>query len=169
MKFRWSYKKQKEEPRPFRVAGITDAPITPVPDDAELAAEALLDSLASAAAKPPQTEKRATAEPPHTEKGTVAYYEHLAGNIRSAHITAAERTTRFVAWMEEELKKPNLPMSGPGSLPLLEAELYKRIDTIDREGGELKQRWQHCLAEVTVRLMEKDKGLSAANPQHTEK
>ena len=156
MKFRWFHKKQqKEEPRPFRVAGITDAPITPVPDDAELAAEALMDSLASAAAKPQHSKKGATAEPPHTEKGTVAYYEHLAEKIRSAHITAAQHTTRFVAWVEEELKKPNLPMNGPGSLPLLEAELYKRIDTVEREGGELKQRWQHCLAEVTVRIMEK--------------
>ena len=76
-----------------------------------------------------------------------------ADKIRAAHIAAEQRTTRFVAWVEEELKNPNLPMSGPGSLALIEAELYKRIDTIEREGGELKRRWQHCLAEVTVRLM----------------
>ena len=60
--------------------------------------------------------------------------------------------------VEQELKKPHLPVSGAGSLGLLETELYKRIDVIERVGGELKKRWQHCLADVTVRLM-----------QHTEK
>lgn len=61
---------------------------------------------------------------------------------------------RFVAFCEQELQKPSLPLSGPGSLGLLEAELYKRLDVIERRGGELKKRWQHCLATVIVRRMQ---------------
>nr|MCR4958560.1 hypothetical protein [Prevotella sp.] len=57
------------------------------------------------------------------------------------------------AFVEQELRKPHLPAYGPGSLELLKAELYKRMDVIDREQGELKRRWQHALAEVTIRLM----------------
>ena len=59
-----------------------------------------------------------------------------------------------MAFCEQELQKPSLPLSGPGSLGLLEAELYNRIDVIERRGGELKRRWQHCLATVIVRMMQ---------------
>ena len=61
---------------------------------------------------------------------------------------------RFLAFCEQELRKPHLPAYGDGSLGLLEAELYKRLDIVEHEGGELKRRWQHCLATVTVRLMQ---------------
>ena len=84
---------------------------------------------------------------------TAAYYRQLADRIREAHAKAARQATRFIYNCELELQKPRLPLYGPGSVQLLETELYKRIDVVDREGGELKRRWQHCLAEVTVRLM----------------
>lgn len=64
---------------------------------------------------------------------------------------------RFVTWCEHELEKRDLPIEGKGSLAQMEAELYKRIDTIERVGGELKRRWQHCLANVIVRRMEDDR------------
>lgn len=64
---------------------------------------------------------------------------------------------RFVTWCEHELEKRDLPIEGKGSLAQMEAELYKRIDTIERVGGELKHRWQHCLANVIVRRMEEER------------
>ena len=81
------------------------------------------------------------------------HYHRLAEKIREAHFNARLRTLRFVAFCEQQLLDPHLPLTGKGSLGQLEAELLKRIDTIEREGGELKRRWQHCLAEVTMRMM----------------
>ena len=82
--------------------------------------------------------------------------------MREAREATRLRVTRFLAFVEQELKKPHLPTYGAGSLGLLEAELYKRIDIVEREDGELKRRWQHCLALVTVRLMD------AARNGHTD-
>lgn len=139
------------EANPLVIDGIDYAPVTAEPDDAELAAQALFESLSgNEFFKKGSDEQKETDEEP---KGTPAYYRKLAKRIEKAYMDAVQRTTRFVAFCEQELKNPNLPMEGPGSLSLLETELYKRIDTVDREGGELKLRWQHCLAEVTVRLM----------------
>ena len=88
------------------------------------------------------------------QQGSVEYYRHIAENIRNAREASRRRVTRFLAYCERQLQDTHLSISGPRSLSLLEMELYKRIDTIDREGVELKRRWQHCLAEVTVRLMQ---------------
>ena len=163
---------------PLAVEGVAPAPLTAEPDEAELAAEALLASLASEELRVKSEElseqrepsssleepsrddnrqRQSAAKPKAAEQGTAEYYRQLAERIEKAQAVAAQRTTRFVAFCEQELKKRNLPKNGPGSLALLEAELYKRIDTVEREGGELKRRWQHCLAEVTVRLMEEVK------------
>lgn len=64
-----------------------------------------------------------------------------------------QRALHFTCYCEQQLADPSLPLYGKGSLSLLEAELYKRLDVVEREGGDLKKRWQHCLAEVTIRLM----------------
>lgn len=151
------HKKQKQEPKPLRVEGVAPAPMTPEPDDAELAAMALLEKMAEI--------KGVSRNDGITESGDngnkkdaphdAAYYKRLAERIRKAHESANLRTQRFLAFCEQELKKHDLPKEGPGSLGLLEAELYKRLDVIERHGGELKRRWQHCLAMVTVRLMDK--------------
>ena len=142
-------------PQPLRIEGVAPAPLTPEPDDAEEAAAALLELMAS------NSKIQATSDASshkHKDKTPdirdAAYYRQLAEHFREAHRRAMLRTMRFVSFAEQELLKPNLPAQGPGSLALLEAELYKRIDVIDRYGGELKRRWQHCLAEVTVRLMQ---------------
>lgn len=82
--------------------------------------------------------------------------------MQAARESTRLRVARFLAFVEQELKKPYLPTYGDGSLGLLEAELYKRIDIVEREGGELKRRWQRCLALVTVRLMD------AARNSHTD-
>lgn len=146
--FRWLRRKRDEEPLRLRVDGVGDAPFTQEPDEAEVAAHALLESLSG---RKPIHKANADSEKP--ERGTKEYYDALADRIRKAHDAATLRTMRFVSFCEQELRKPDLPKDGPGSLALLESELYKRIDTIEREGGELEKRWQHCLAEVTVRLM----------------
>jgi hypothetical protein len=143
--------KAEAAPQPLRIEGIPEAPFTAEPDNAELSAEALLELLAQQAQK-----GRKAAEQMVNGKsvnGKSDYYHQLADRIREAHAKAALQATRFIYNCELELQKPHLPLYGDGSVQMLETELYKRIDVVEREGGELKRRWQHCLAEVTVRLM----------------
>jgi hypothetical protein len=156
-------------PVPLRIEGVKPAPLTAEPDDAELAAAALLELLVSSgksqvsskhARKRPEA-KGATAEPEtlnlKPETHDAAYYRRLAERIRLARDQATLRAMRFVTWCEQELENRDLPIEGKGSLAQMEAELYKRIDTIERVGGELKHRWQHCLATVIVRRMEEER------------
>lgn len=137
-------RKRKNQIQPLRVSGVGEIPMTAAPDDAELAAQALLDIMSGK-----QEEKKE--ETP--EKGTSAYYHLLADRIRIARETSRLRTLRFLTFCEQELKKPDLPYEGPGSLSLLDAEIFKRIDTIEREGGDMEKRWQRCVAEITIRKM----------------
>jgi len=139
-------------PQPLRIEGVPEAPFTPKPDDAELAAQAVLE-LMTRGGQSNRNTPSTPSNPSNQSNQTAAYYRQLADRIREAHAKAARQATRFIYNCELELQKPRLPLYGPGSVQLLETELYKRIDVVDREGGELKTRWQHCLAEVTVRLM----------------
>ena len=173
---------EKPEPQPLRIEGIAPAPLTPEPDDAELAAQALLEHMVQVSSSTFQVSsddaekgkrKDKAAAAPHPSKGRgkgagsqpetlnlkpetrdANYYKKLAERIRLAHEAARQRTVRFLAFCEQELAKPDLPLTGPGSLGLLEAELYKRLDVVDRHGGDLKTRWQHALANVLVRQMQ---------------
>ena len=139
------------EPQPLRIEGTTQAPLTPEPDDAELAAQALLEVMANPAAAQKDEGK---AEPDGKPKElTAEYYRWMAERMRQTRDQATLRTMRFLAWCEQELKKPGLPLEGKGSLQQMEVELYKRIDTVERVGGELKRRWQHCLARAIVRQL----------------
>ena len=185
---------EQQTPQPLRIEGMTQAPLTPEPDDAELAAAALLElqvqEVQSSKFKVLGRAKRqsrlqsataseSTAE--NLEHGTLnaegvasdkrersgnlepggapsaAYYQRLSRQMaereRQARDQATLRTMRFLAWCEQELKKPDLPMEGKGSLRQMEVELYKRIDTVERVGGELKTRWQHCMAQAIVRQL----------------
>ena len=154
----FSAKKEGEEKVVPLVIEGTHTTLTAEPDDAELAAQALLILLAS-------EELRVKSEEPQpAEKGTAEYYRQLAERIEQAHAAETRLATRFVAYVEQELRKPVLPKEGAGSLAFLETGLYKRLDTVEREGGELKRRWQHCLADVTVRLCEEE-----ANPSPSQK
>ena len=169
-------------PQPLRIEGVKPAPLTPEPDDAELAAQALLESMVSSdkffderSGKAERQDSSTTtssitsSSTSETAKPSVkiqeskpethdaAYYRRLAERIRLARDQATLRTMRFVTWCEQELEKRDLPIEGKGSLGQMEAELYKRIDTIERVGGELKHRWQHCLANVLVRRMEEER------------
>ena len=138
------------EATPLRIEGVRTE-LTPTPDDAELAATALLESLGrkGRVQKTPNTPK--TRNTPKTQNKDSAYYRRLADRIREGHATEARLATRFVAYCEQELRNPLPP---PGRLAALERELYQRLDIVEREGGELKRRWQHCLADITVRLMD---------------
>lgn len=147
--------KKQEVLQPLAVDGIPPAPITMEPDDAELAAQALLEIMSASSGSPNNARKIPEEHPLPTEsRSRLAYYQALAERIRDAHRASIIRTTRFLAFCEHELQNQYLPREGKGSLGQMEAELYKRIDVINHAGGELKIRWQHCLAEVTVRLMD---------------
>lgn len=159
--FRWRRKHEGAAPQPLRVMGCTTQ-LTPEPDDAEEAAAALLASLAAPEHKHRHgvmslfrhrdKESKADSEA-GDEDGTCrdsAYYHRLAARVRDGRAAEARQATRYVAYCEQELCNPHLP---DGLMADLERGLYSQLDTVEREGGKLKKRWQYCLAEVTVRLI----------------
>ncbi len=118
--------------------------MTPGPDDAEMAAQALLESL-SPSPSPKGRGVKKQAEPQPAEKGTAAYFHALADRVHEGRTAEVRMAMRYVAYCEQELlRNPQLAE--------LERGLYRHLDIVDREGGELKRRWQRCLAEVIVRL-----------------
>lgn len=144
----FKHKQKPSKPEPLHVNGVKPATITAAPDDREIAAQALLELMTDKHPTKPQADNK-----PQASVHDRRYYDRLADRIGKAHVASRRRTQRFVTFCEYQLQKHDLPVTGDGSLQLLEVELYKRIDIVEREGGDLKTRWQHCLAEVTVRLM----------------
>lgn len=132
------------EPRPLRIDGVRTT-MTAAPDDAELAAQALLESMSDNGKR--KRSKKA-AEPKH---GTPEYYRRLSEKIRESRAAEARLTMRFLTHCEEQLALPKELYVGQNDE--MERELYRRQDIAEREGGELLRRWQHCLAEVIVRQM----------------
>lgn len=145
-------KRFKPEPRSLRIDGVSTK-MTAQPDDAELAAQALLEHESH----PKKTEKKTKAKQP--KEDTPEYYQQMSSKIKAAHEQEARDAQRYLAYTEEELKE------NPSMDQLIEIErgLYQYQDAAEREGGELKKRWQHCLAEVTMLLQ-----VSAAANQSTE-
>lgn len=140
---------------PLRIEGVAPAPMTPEPDDAELAAEALLASLANDKATKKSRKSRKSDElVSKPARGTAEYYRQLAKRISEGHEYERRMALRFVAFCEERLHAPFLNEEQTASL---EQGLYQQIDIVDREGGELKRRWQHCLAEIIVRQMKAER------------
>ena len=146
---------------PKTIDGAENIPMTAEPDEAEIAAQAVLEIiLEKKEASSKKHHKRGNAEATKDRKlqnndteHDADYYRHLAERTRQPYAAARQRALRFTCYCEQQLADPSLPLYGKGSLSLLEAELYKRLDVVEREGGDLKKRWQHCLAEVTIRLM----------------
>lgn len=146
-------------PQPLRIEGVKPAPLTPEPDDAELAAQALLESLAS----PEQNRNDDISEYRNNEKqdGKTAqprdasYYRALADRIRTARTAEARLVMRLLASVEEQLAEPTALYKGQWGDT--ERKLYRAMDVAEREGGELHRRWQHCLANVLVRRMEEER------------
>ena len=149
-------RKPKQEPMPLRIEGIGPAPMTPEPDDAELAAMAYLEHLIS----PPEvggargglrsalplgsSKNKRTAKP-----NTAAYYHDLADKVKQGRAMEARLALRYVAYCEEMLQEA----PAPDILSTLHHGLFRHQTAVDREGGQLKRRWQHCLATITVRQM----------------
>lgn len=132
-------RKQKPEPVPLLIGDIPVPPVTPSPNDAEFAANALLQSFV----KQPKPKKKK-----EIEKGTRTYYQELSEKAHEKHSEEARIAIRYVAFVEHELRK-RLPET---NWPELEDGLYKHMSIVEHMGGELKSRWQHCLANVTMRM-----------------
>lgn len=191
-------KKQKLKPKQLRIDGV-ETVSTPTPDDSELAAQALLESLATSslplapsyrrgrksAGKPPRTKgaKQNTAEHNGAKqssstrggrKGVEAYYRDMAEKIKEARAIEARMAMRYIAYCEEKLEAPSQPPPSPlpsegehggapqssspagggweeASIEQLEQGLYKWQNAVEREGGELLSRWQHCVAMCIVK------------------
>jgi hypothetical protein len=142
-----------EERSPLRIGGVKPAPLTPEPDDAELAAQALLESMANPHPVSPRGGEK-EASPSGDERGA-AYYHALADRIRTARSAEARLVMRLLASVEEQLSEPTALYKGQWGDT--ERKLYRAMDVAEREGGELHRRWQHCLANVLVRRMEEER------------
>lgn len=147
----------------LKIDGVGEAPMTMEADNAELAAQALLEVMldkqkrrrkkSDVSDKSETSEKSGESGKPNTLQ-TSEYYHQLSDRIRKAYASSRQRTLRFLCYCEQQLRNQDIPLYGADSLNIMQAELYKRIDVVDREGGDIKARWQHCLAEVTLRQME---------------
>lgn len=130
--------------------------LTPEPDDAEVAAEALLESLCEESGSMSRRRFKwfkggvatGSQQTRQAQDGTAEYYRELAERVKEAHEMEARLTVRHLAYCEQELRNPLLNAE---QLAELERGLYRHLDAVDREGGELKRRWQHVLAEVVVK------------------
>lgn len=136
--------------RTLRIDG-TKITLTPKPDDAELAAQALLESRIKRPTHGPSPKGRGVNRK-HAD-GTPEYYKDLSEKIKAAHEQERRAAMRYVSYVEEQLSTPLSTQGGAGG-GSLERGLYQHQNAIEREGGELKQRWQKCLAELTVMEME---------------
>jgi hypothetical protein len=136
-------KKMKDPVRTLRIDGVSTK-MTPKPDDAELAAQALLEHMGDGSSDKKHKRTRAKVEKP--KDGTPEHYQQLSGKIKEAHAQEARDAMRYLAYTEQELKE------NPSMEQLIEIErgLYQHQDAADREGGELKSRWQHCIAECIL-------------------
>ena len=152
-------KQFKPQPKQLRIDGCKTV-MTAAPDDAELAAQALLESLAGDSgskihgsrfkekkAKDKNHEPLTNNREPASHDA--AYYKQLAEKIKKARAAEVRRTKRFLTYAEQQLDSPLMT----GQTGEIERELYKLQDVAEREGGELLKRWQHCLAECIVRQM----------------
>ena len=161
--FRQNRQKEPETPQTLKIDGVGEAPMTMEADNAELAAQALLEVMldkqkrrrkkSDVSDKSETSEKSGKSDKPNTLQ-TSEYYHQLSDRIRKAYASSRQRTLRFLCYCEQQLRNQDIPLYGADSLNIMQAELYKRIDVVDREGGDIKARWQHCLAEVTLRQME---------------
>lgn len=168
--------------RPLRIDGCRPT-LTPQPDDAELAAQALLETRADNSKgrnndkgrrRDNDITKYRNNDKEESAPRDAAYYRELSERIKAAHEQNRRSAMRYVSYCEQELSgsrnvgvtkraaveisksRNNDVSTGEKAAPDfagLEHGLFKWQDTVDREGGELLKRWQHCLAECIVRQM----------------
>ena len=147
---------QRAAPQPLRIEGVKTAPLPPEPDDAELAAQALLETLASPEQNRnnniPEYRNNGKQDGKTAQPRDAAYYHALADRIRTSRTAEARLVMRLRASVEEQLAEPTALYRGQWGDT--ERKLYRAMDVAEREGGTLHRRWQHCLANVIVRRME---------------
>ncbi len=135
-------KVMKAPVRTMRIDGVS-IKMTPKPDDAELAAQALLEHMIE-----PKAKRRAKSAKEKTVDTTPspAYYKQLGAKMREAHAAEARSCMRYLAYAEEELQQR------PSREQMAEIEhgLYQFQSCVEREGGALKSRWQHCATECIL-------------------
>ena len=150
---------QRAAAQPLRIEGVKTAPLTPEPDDAELAAQALLETLASPEQNRnnniPEYRNNGKQDGKTAQPRDAAYYHALADRIRTARSAEARLVMRLLAAVEEQLAEPTALYKGQWGDT--ERKLYRAMDVAEREGGTLHRRWQHCLAGVLVRQMEEER------------
>lgn len=156
------HRKRERDVRPLRIEGVKTS-LTKTPDEQELAAQALLESLGSGKGVKGEKRKGKSGQP---AKGTPEYYRTLSTKIRESRAAEARLTMRYLAYCEEQLALPKELYVG--QIAEMEVELYKRQTIAEREGGELLRRWQHCLAEVIVRQMSAVSGTLSIDPDEEE-
>lgn len=115
-------KQFKPQPKELRIDGVKTT-LTPTPDDAELAAQALLESMSDVRTdlqsdrkkyKDLQSDKRKRIKNAATHSGGIAnpaeqlhdaaYYKELREKIKAAHESDKHAAMRYVAYVEEQLK-----------------------------------------------------------------
>lgn len=131
-------RRRQHRPERLRVKGVK-VTMTPAPDDAELAAQALLETLCGHLGKKP------TPLPARGGQG-VAYYKALAQRVHKNRLIEVHSTQRYITYAEQQLQQNQ----SPERLIQIEKGLYQFQNYVEREQGELKKRWQYCLAEVLV-------------------
>lgn len=139
------HRKPQSAPQPLSIEEDT-VRLTPRPDEAELAATALLEMLTGESDPTARHDK----ESKHG-KDTPEYYHDLAHRIQANQEHKLWAAQRIVAYCEEQLGELR-PQDG--KVHELEDELYTVQSIVEREGAELFARWQHCLAEVAIRQMQ---------------
>lgn len=145
----------KDPVRTLRIDGVKAPVMTPKPDDAELAAQAVLEHMSEKGHKPEKKAKEKQAK-----EGTPEFYQQMSGKIKEAHAQETRDAMRYLSYTEQELKE------NPSMDQLIEIErgLYQYQDCIEREQVDLKKRWNNCMAQVMVLLL-KDETASEIEPK----
>jgi hypothetical protein len=151
-------KQFKPQPKQLRIDGCKTE-LTAAPDDSELAAQALLESMTqieNGKRKTDNSKRRKNNSPssiinsqlgdtPHDAE----YYRELSEKIRTAHEHDARMAMRYVAYCEAQIT--STVSHQPSDIATLERGLYQHQDAVEREGGDLLRRWQKCLALVIMK------------------
>lgn len=137
-------RRRQHRPERLRVKGVK-VTMTPAPDDAELAAQALLETLCGNLGKKP------TPLPKREGQG-VDFYKALAQRIHEGKAMDMRNACRSIVYCEQELGG----RTDEEKADEITKELYRHADTVRREGGELLRRWQYCMAKATTSLLNID-------------
>lgn len=149
-------RKPKVEAEPLQIDGIKTR-LTPRPDEAELAAEALLDTMTGNTA----TDAAADAPLPK-DNHTITYYEALVKRIQANREREERMSQRVIVYCEEQLAKATTDKHLPFDL---ERELFTVQATVEKMQGELFSRWQYCLAKITMAQMKASEELGGSSEE----